>query len=454
MANDYSSMFGFQTPEQMRSDAMSSLITPRSSMAGQGLLQQGVSMMSNAGANIGMGAAEAMGRQLPAQVKQDKIKQILQQVSNIASPLGQAQAAYQLFQGEGMVEEAQKAMGTIRQLQEENLSYDERVAKMEADRRKAEKPSPQKEFIQITDFLSTLDAAIANNQQPSVADLNKARLYLGKLSKSPKTYTDRETLQQIQIPGYDAAQSVPALAALLNNQPLPQAGAATTQQGAQGAGANTGAQQPNLVVTDTPGSRKLQQKEIESLGTTIDRMEQAIKVTQATSDAYNKGFQTSPVGMGFIKNAVPDSLGGFFPEYQELETNINTLKSMKVIDTIQMMKAQSQTGATGFGALNAVELQRLEDDYNALNPMSKGFKKSLASWQANLERALNKLKAKMQEATGGQAAAGGQAATPEAPVSNDKPKADRAMWMSWMRKQYPNKSEAELEAALRASGKI
>lgn len=448
MANDYSSMFGFQTPEQIRSDALSSLITPRSSMAGQGLLQQGVSMMSNAGANIGMSVAEAMGRQLPAQVKQDKIKQILQQVSNIASPLGQAQAAYQLFQSEGMVEEAQKAMGTIRKLQEENLSYDERVAKMEAARIKAEKPSPQKEFIQITDFLSSLDAAIANNQQPSVADLNKARLYLGKLSKSPKIYTDRETLQQITIPGYDAAQSVPALSALLNNQPLPQAGAATTQQSAQGAGANTGAQQPNLVVTDTPGSVKLQQKEIESLGTAIDRMEQAIKVTQATSDVYNKGFQTSPGGYGFIKNAVPDALGGFLPEFQELETNINTLKSMKVIDTIQMMKAQSATGATGFGALNATELQRLEDDYNALNPMAEGFKESLASWQANLERALKKLRAKMQEATGG------KAAMPEAPVSNDKPKADRAMWMALMRQKYPNKSEAELEAALRKSGKI
>ena len=139
MANDYSSMFGFQTPEQMRSDAMSSLITPRSSMAGQGLLQQGVTMMGNAGAGIGMSAAEAMGRQLPAQIKQDKIKQVLQQVSNIASPLGQAQAAYQLFQGQGMVEEAQKTMSTIQQLQAQERVMDKEDAENDLKRAQAEK---------------------------------------------------------------------------------------------------------------------------------------------------------------------------------------------------------------------------------------------------------------------------------------------------------------------------
>ena len=448
-------LFDYQSPENMRAARLDPLLVSQAQMGQQSLLNRLVSQMSNAGANLGSAGAGMLGLELPEEAKQNSIKQVMQQVSNIASPLGQAQAAYQLFTDKGMTEEAQKTMGSIRDLQKEELSQDILRSKMETDRLKATKPSASKEFLQITDFLSELDATLASGIQPSPSDLNKARLYLGKLSKSPKVYTDRETLEQITIPGYDASNSVPALSALLNNRPMPQgSGQPSTQpQGTQPVNGQPstqpqGTQQQGMIVNATPGSRKLLAKEIESLDATISRMEQAQTLTTEATAILDEGsFQTSPAGYKMIEGGVPDMLSGFAGSFQSLKTKVDTLKSMKVIDTIQMMKAQSQTGATGFGALNATELQRLEDDYIALKPESPTFKTDLATWNKRLGAAITKLKAKMEEARGG--------ATPAANSENvNSNKGTKDQWMAWGRTNLKGMSEAQIEAALRAKGKF
>lgn len=69
------------------------------------------------GTNMGASLGRAAGGLLGGPTKEQKIQQILQQVGNISDPLGQAQAAYELFQQEGMVQEAQKMMGRIQELQ-------------------------------------------------------------------------------------------------------------------------------------------------------------------------------------------------------------------------------------------------------------------------------------------------------------------------------------------------
>ena len=434
MANDYSGMFSFKTPEQIRDEAMSGLRIPNTAMASQGLLQQGVSMMRNAGAGIGMGAAEMMGRQLPEIQKQDKIKAVLSRVAHLSDPLAQAQMAYQLFTADGMVEEAQKAMSTIRQLQDERLSEQERIAKMENDKAKANKPAPEKEFIEITNFLAKLDANIGSGVKPDAADLNKARLYIGKLSKSPRSYIDPVTKDINQIPGYDAAKSVPNLFKLLNPA------ADTTGLGGTGQG--------DMTVTPTPGSLKLEETARFALESNISDQNTALQNIKAIEDM--KG-----AGTGW------ETLWSWLPNSDSMATAglVNTLKSEAGLGELEKLKSMSPTGASGMGATNAQEVSMLQGRIRTLNPANKvQFAKDIQfikeKWQAILERYKKKLEELDRKQRGGQASAGQPAPTPAPAPAASQGASVREKWMRWGRKTYPNKTDAEIEAALRKAGKI
>ena len=64
---------------------------------------------------------------------------------------------------------------------------------------------------------------------------------------------------------------------------------------------------------------------------------------------------------------------------------VSSLNSDKALATLNELKAQSRTGATGFGALNTKELQLILDKTRALDPTDKMFKDNLAvvinGWQ-------------------------------------------------------------------------
>ena len=64
---------------------------------------------------------------------------------------------------------------------------------------------------------------------------------------------------------------------------------------------------------------------------------------------------------------------------------MSSLNSEKAINTLQDLKTQSKTGATGFGALNQAELQLILDKTRALDPTDKMFKENLLTvmqgWQ-------------------------------------------------------------------------
>jgi len=111
MATDIMSLFGNYDPEaearqrrQSFQQSLSQTTDPRQFVALLG---------TNMGASLGRAATGLLG----GPTKEQKIQQVLQQVGNISDPLGQAQAAYELFQKEGMVQEAQKIMGRIQELQ-------------------------------------------------------------------------------------------------------------------------------------------------------------------------------------------------------------------------------------------------------------------------------------------------------------------------------------------------
>ncbi len=120
-----------------------------------------------------------------------------------------------------------------------------------------------------------------------------------------------------------------------------------TKAGTPGAGGK-GVQPPNL--------QEIQDKSRETLGV-IDQLLDA-KTGKLTP------FGSSAVGANRILPIykIPGSQG------KTADIAINNLKSRLVIDLIGQMKAQSRTGATGFGALNVKELGVLENAIGQLDP--------------------------------------------------------------------------------------
>lgn len=79
--------------------------------------------------------------------------------------------------------------------------------------------------------------------------------------------------------------------------------------------------------------------------------------------------------------AVAQDVGGMIPwtDQRALKNLVSSLNSDKAIGTLQELKTQSKTGATGFGALNTKELQLILDKTRALDPADKMFKENLTT---------------------------------------------------------------------------
>lgn len=75
------------------------------------------------------------------------------------------------------------------------------------------------------------------------------------------------------------------------------------------------------------------------------------------------------VGKSRIPGAIADKLGlgSFTPSTTKGSAGIKSLSAKLVLETIGRMKAQSRTGATGFGALNLKELAVLENSASKLD---------------------------------------------------------------------------------------
>ena len=88
-----------------------------------------------------------------------------------------------------------------------------------------------------------------------------------------------------------------------------------------------------------------------------------------------------------FSGAVAQDIGGMIPwtDQRALKNLVSSLNSDKAIGTLQDLKTQSKTGATGFGALNTKELQLILDKTRALDPADKMFKENLTTvvngWQ-------------------------------------------------------------------------
>jgi len=79
-------------------------------------------------------------------------------------------------------------------------------------------------------------------------------------------------------------------------------------------------------------------------------------------------------------------------EEQVIQSLTNSLVSANVIQTLMLLKSQSRTGATGFGALSNRELNLLIEAKENLKPSSRDFGKQLKIFIARYKRMASKIR--------------------------------------------------------------
>jgi hypothetical protein len=295
---------------------------------------------SNMGGMLGQGLGKAI---VGGEDEESKVKLILQKVSNITDPLEQAKAAYKLFSDAGMTKQAQIMMEQITKLGTRKGTGPERMIQ----------------------FVGDVRRRLLQKEEVADWEITQANDYIEYLGKQ-KSYTDSSgrivTVSQAQL------------------SPLPVQG--STQAGAtqdkQGMGA-PGAPKVTLTPEYKEGLKRFSDSRVSAIGkfeTGLNRLERII--------ANKEDFTTRGI-IGAVAELNPSSAA-----YAQ-RSDLKTIIARTVTETLADLKAQSKTGATGFGALSAPELEIIQAAITDLDPKSKNFDANLLELKARWEKAMAKL---------------------------------------------------------------
>ena len=128
MASEVLSLFGGQTPQQLRGAALDSMMISPTQMGSQGLLQQVVSMGQNAGTMLGMGAGQLLGGKVAGEVEAAYLDDAIKSASGMkdATPSQKMEAvATSLADKPGMGRQYMMALQEARRLKAEEMQMAE-----------------------------------------------------------------------------------------------------------------------------------------------------------------------------------------------------------------------------------------------------------------------------------------------------------------------------------------
>ncbi len=122
-------------------------------------------------------------------------------------------------------------------------------------------------------------------------------------------------------------------------------------------------------------TQKKDKAELEKI-TAIEKLSNAESSLDSALNTAEKALKLAPGSFtGAAGQAVTSSIP--WTDAKALKNLVSSLNSEKVIQTLEQMKAQSRTGATGFGSVSEKELQLMLDKIRALDPSDKMFKENL-----------------------------------------------------------------------------
>lgn len=264
----------------------------------------------------------------------------------------------------------------------------QKFRKTEADIAKANKPNAGSVSERNRSLISQAEVKLANKQELTASELANIRWLVSQETQA-KIYPDKDTGELIRVEPLNLAEAAPNIAQLLGKGGAPTTPAQVAEGGVPTqAPAPTGGTQlaPGVTSIPTPSSKAREEIKNEKVQAAIEGVDQSIKlIGDIESTLSTGGLTTNPLLYG-----VASGIGG--TDAKTIATKLKGVEAQKVIATIEEMKNQSRTGATGFGALNIAELDQLKSSFLALDPSSKSFPQDLKDWKTRLEV----IKAKLQ----------------------------------------------------------
>lgn len=379
----------FSTPEESRNEYLSPLLTTPQQRASQGLLQQVVSLMGNAGANLGYNLSSMAGRTTPD--RPEETEGVLQSVSRIASPLKRAQTASELFSRRGMTSQAEVMNKEIERLMSAEVEQQQAradIAKTEADTAKAN-TTKQSSIAdeRAAKLVAEVEQALVKGEEVDPTKLSLAQAAFQRLTKQPLYQLDKTGTSFLTREGTTPATWAPLLAGMMNGQSAPttmpqgvtQGGAqqpATTSQQQSGTAPGTG--QVGSTVLSAPAIES-KMKEIDQAKSSMGQLDQILNQGGKILDMYDKFGKDglSPLNPNPVMQKI---MGEFSSVTRSRDAYQASINAAKAIETIIQMKRASPTGATGFGALSERELETAQSMYSKLDPTAESYELDLAEY--------------------------------------------------------------------------
>ena len=334
MATD-SIMGLFQTPEQYQLAQQQAQMEQARQYAAQDPMQRAVASQYFAGGQLG----RALGSPDPLLQRQAQRNALIQQV-NMADPASLRQA---IQASSGDPELSSYLLSKYKELTgiQKEQSVIEKNQAWEAAKTDSEKKR---------NLLSKVEQDLADGKAVDPSELNRARLAWAQETK-PKMFNDPTTGTIQTVPGVDVN--------LFPNLGKTLIGSSTGAAGARTAG-----------VIETSASIEAKTKDVQAADATVKSLDNSLATLgELQKLRENKDWTTNPW--------VADTMSKF---PTQARTQSNLVKSQiadKVIGVIGEMKQQSKTGATGFGALNMAELDKLESTVRRLDPLDPNFDKDI-----------------------------------------------------------------------------
>ena len=170
----------------------------------------------------------------------------------------------------------------------------------------------------------------------------------------------------------------------------------TSGGGAPTGGATTGGGGVGVRVTQTPMSSEALAKEKETAIEAVNSVKSSIANVNKALDIYQANPNIAGGWGATILGGVPNT------EAKALRNLNDAIKAAFSVTEIEKLKAQSKTGATGFGSLAVKELETIQNAATALDPSDKNYpqqlqiiKDSFQRWKDIMEGRTQRIESRM-----------------------------------------------------------
>ena len=351
MATNISGLFDIKTPQQARQEYVDQFSVSPQQRAGLGAMQQIIAQQGRRGAQLGSAVGGLFGFKSPQEVEAQRVQGIMSGV-DMTSSEGLLTGARRASQA-GDAARAQALVEQANKVQQMEQAQAEQVRKAAA------------EEAAVGQQQALVSAIVKQNPELPVAAAQS-------IASDPKAVRDFFN-PQVKKVIRNLEDGVFLLNADTGERIKKVGDAQTDASGLKGLTAQLKAQQ----LAD------LQAKAAERGDKAAIAKKQDISRLARNENDAEIAINTGLLALGLA----PTSAGGAFTQAafdsipwtdaKSLANLVESLNNEKAISTLQQLKEQSRTGATGFGALSEKELNLILAKTRKLDPTDKMFKENL-----------------------------------------------------------------------------